>query len=219
MKKAVIFDLDGLLIDSEKISYQVFQKLIEPYEGFLDIDTYVKKYTGHSYKQNLENLIKTYALPLSIEEADQIAQPIAEKLLQQGVPLKSGVKELLEYLKTNSYSIVLATSSNRTRAQELLSNHEILDYFEDAVYGPEIKRGKPYPDIFLKAAQKAEALPENCLILEDSEAGIQAGASAQIPVICIPDMKEPSQKYKDMTVTVLPSLINVIEYLEQEAIH
>ena len=81
------------------------------------------------------------------------------------------------------------------------------------VVGPEVKRGKPFADVFLQAAEKLNEKPENCLVLEDSEAGIQAAYAAEIPVICIPDMKRPGKEYAEMTTDILGSLTEVIGYL------
>ena len=78
--------------------------------------------------------------------------------------------------------MVLATSSKRDRAVDILTRLGVVQYFDDMVFGTEIERGKPWPDIFLKAAEKAHAAPADCLVLEDSEAGIQAAHAAGIDV-------------------------------------
>lgn len=135
------------------------------------------------------------------------------KFLAQGVALKTGAKELLEYLKDKCFKIAIASSSTEDRALTILRQHNIIEYFDEFVFGHEVKKGKPNPDIFLKTCDKLSEKPEECLVLEDSEAGIQAAYSASIPVICIPDMKVPNQHYLDMTKTVLRSLKEVIYYL------
>ena len=134
-------------------------------------------------------------------------------MLAEGIDLKPGAKELLQYLKHNGYKMIVASSSVRARAINLLTQNGIVEYFDDFVFGPEVKRGKPNPDIFLKAAEKLDEAPENCLVLEDSEAGIQAAYAANIPVICIPDLKKPSEEYVQKTTAVLGALDEVIHYL------
>ena len=94
-----------------------------------------------------------------------------------------------------------------------MRQHNIVEYFDEFVFGNEVKKGKPNPDIFLKACDKISVNPEECLVLEDSESGIQSAYSANIPVICIPDMKVPNQYYLNMTKAVLSSLEEVIYYL------
>ena len=110
----------------------------------------------------------------------------------------------------------MASSSTKDRALFALVQHGIDGCFDEMVFGTEVEKGKPNPDIFLKACKKLKVDPEKCLVLEDSEAGIQASYSARIPVICIPDMKKPTIKYQSMTETILPSLLEVIFYLEKE---
>lgn len=100
------------------------------------------------------------------------------------------------------------------RAVGVLNQHGIADFFGHMVFGVEVKRGKPYPDIFVKAREYAEELPEKCFVPEDSEAGIQAACSAGIDVICILDMKVPGPEFSKMAVTQLPTLEDVIPWLE-----
>ena len=114
-------------------------------------------------------------------------------------------------------TVVLATSSKRDRAVDILTRLGVVQYFDDMVFGTEIERGKPYPDIFLKAAEKAHAAPADCLVLEDSEAGIRAAHAAGIDVICVPDMKTPAAEFQQMTAAVLKSLDDVQAWLTQPA--
>lgn len=216
MVRAVIFDLDGLLVNTEVTWHKVFNSILAPYGYEMSIAEYVKNYSGKTIVENITNTIKHYQLPIDCETG--IAQAILEEenYLKQGVDLKPGALELLQYLKKNQYKIVLGTSSKKERAVSILEFHDIKKYFDDIVCGYDVKRGKPYPDTFLVASERAQTPPEQCLVLEDSEAGIQAGFSAHIPVICIPDLKQPRQQYVDMTAAVLPSLLDVVEYLEKQ---
>ena len=103
---------------------------------------------------------------------------------------------------------------------ELFSEKELRSlledqYMDDIVYGFEVEHGKPAPDIFLKACEKLDVLPNEALVLEDSEAGIDSAYQAHIPVICIPDLKEPDEVHKERTACLLSSLDQVIEYIEK----
>ena len=118
-------------------------------------------------------------------------------------------KDKFEFMLLDSSGVVLATSSVRERAVEVLTRLGVVQYFDDMVFGTEIERGKPWPDIFLKAAEKAHAAPADCLVLEDSEAGIQAAHAAGIDVLCVPDMKMPAESYQQMTAAMLKSLDEV----------
>lgn len=215
MKKAAIFDLDGLLIDSEIITYHLYLDLLGAYGQSFTQEEYARTYSGKTAVGNMQDIVKTYQLPISVQEGlDDMAE--REKLyLEKGVALKPGARELLAYLKCNRYKILLASSSTRARAVGILEQNGIADYFDNMVFGVEIKNGKPHPDIFLKACEKSGEAPEACLVLEDSEAGIQAAHSAGIDVICIPDMKTPGEIFQAMAAEVLPSLHDVIDWLEQ----
>ena len=213
MIKAVIFDLDGLLIDSEIVSYKIYKEILNQFGHRFSIEEYAQNFSWKTEVKNVTNLIDTYNLPWTIDEGLDTVLKIENKLLEQGVDLKSGAKELLRYLKDKGFKIAIASSSTKDRALNILKQHNLIEYFDEFVFGHEVKNGKPNPDIFIKACEKISENPEGCLVLEDSEAGIQSAYSANIPVICIPDMKMPDKSYLDMTKAVLNSLEDVISYL------
>ena len=158
MKKAVIFDLDGLLIDSEVISHRLYDELLHRYGKSVTVAEYARDYSGKTGVANMTNVIARYNLPITVEEG--LTWEVArEKELLQDVQLKPGAAALLSWLKTEGVAVVLATSSVRERAVEVLTRLGVVQYFDDMVFGTEIERGKPWPDIFLKAAEKAHAAP------------------------------------------------------------
>ncbi|MBD5083799.1 MAG: HAD family phosphatase [Clostridiales bacterium] len=216
MIKAVIFDLDGLLVDTELIAYQIYKDILEKYGYQFTKEEYSQNYSGKSMTVNVPHVIETYQLPWTVEKGLEEVLRAEERLLTYGVELKPGARELLAFLKENQYKIAMASSSIRDRALNILRENGIVDYFGQFVFGKEVEKGKPYPDIFLKACEKLGERPENCLVLEDSEAGIQAANAAGIPVICVPDMKRPSQQLLDRATAVLDSLDQVIPYLSGE---
>lgn len=218
MVKAVIFDLDGLLIDSEVISYQLYQELLKKYGYSFTVGDYAQNYSGKTELGNMEAIVKNYQLPISVQEGLDYTLSREKEYFIKGVSLKSGARELLDYLMKNKYKIALASSSTKDRALYALVQHGIESYFDEMVFGTEVEKGKPNPDIFLKACEKVKVNPENCLVLEDSEAGIQASFSAGIPVICVPDIKKPTIEFQKMTEIILPSLWEVIFYLDEKAL-
>lgn len=128
--------------------------------------------------------------------------------------MKEGLAELLTYLKAHDYKTVVATSSTRDRVDRILAQTGLIDYFDGSVCGDEVERGKPDPDIFLKACRKADVPPAQALVLEDSETGIEAAHSAGIPVICVPDMKYPAEEFAKKTYGIAESLSQVLAMLQ-----
>lgn len=217
MIDTIIFDLDGLLIDTEIVSYKIYKKILENYGHEFSIQEYSKNFSGKTEKINVQFLIDYYHLPLNFNECMNTVIKIENEYIRKGVNLKKGAKELLNYLKANNYKMAIASSSTKERALNILDSHNITNYFDDFVFAHDVSKGKPNPDIFLKACDKLKSKPNECIVLEDSEAGIEASFDANIPVICIPDMKTPNTAYLNKTLCVLDSLFDVMQYLKDNA--
>ena len=213
---AVIFDLDGLLADTEIISLKVYQELLKDFGIPFTEETYSREYSGHREEENVQRFLDTYDLPWNFDQTLDKVYELEAQILAKGVNLKKGAKNLLTYLQKEGIPIALATSSVESRAKMILDSNGILSLFDHLVFAKDVKRSKPYPDIFLKACSDLNVLPENCLVLEDSEAGIEAASRAGIPVICIPDLKIPAQSFLNKTEQVFQDLDAVRDYLESK---
>ena len=212
--KAIIFDFDGLLADTEIISFKVYQKLLADYGFSFSKEEYAKHYSGKTEAANVARLIDTYHLPWAQQEGfDQVVE-IEKRFITEGVELKQGAKQLLAYLKNKGLKAALATSSTKDRAMDILQKHEIHQFFDAFVFSEDVQRSKPDPEVFLKACEKLDIAHDEAIVLEDSENGILAAWQAQIPVICIPDMKKPAQSFLDKTLAAANTLEDVIDYLE-----
>lgn len=214
--EAVIFDLDGLLADTEIISLKVYQELLRYFGIPFTEETYSRDYSGHREEENVQRFLDTYDLPWNFDQTLDKVYELEAQILAKGVNLKKGAKNLLTYLQKEGIPIALATSSVESRAKMILDSNGILSLFDHLVFAKDVKRSKPYPDIFLKACSDLNVLPENCLVLEDSEAGIEAASRAGIPVICIPDLKIPAQFFLNKTEQVFQDLDAVRDYLESK---
>lgn len=215
MIKAVIFDLDGLLLDSEIVAFKVYEKLGKRFGFEITLPDFMQNICGQPLRRNVAYVNERFQLPWELEEAVEEVLRIEKQILDDGVDMMPGARELLVFLKENGYKTAVASSSARERSMRLLEHHDLVKFFDDFVFGPEVERGKPNPDIFLKAAEKLGVQSENCLVLEDSQAGIQAAYSAGMRVICIPDLKYPTEEYVQMATAVKESLFDVIEYLKE----
>lgn len=213
---AVIFDLDGLLADTEIISLKVYQELLKDFGIPFTEETYSREYSGHREEENVQRFLDTYDLPWNFDQTLEKVYELEARILAKGVNLKKGAKNLLAFLQREGIPIALATSSIESRARMILDSNDILSLFDHLVFAKDVKRSKPYPDIFLKACRDLNVLPENCLVLEDSEAGIEAAYRAGIPVICIPDLKIPAQSFLNKTEQVFQDLDAVRDYLESK---
>ena len=164
----------------------------------------------------MRKAVETFGLPFRVEEGLEKIFAMEREYVERGVALKPGADKLLTYLRQKQYKILLATSSTKDRALTILMKNGIEQFFDHMVFGYEVEMGKPWPDIFLKACEKAQEKPENCLVLEDSEAGEQAACAAGIPVICIPDMKRPGEEILQGAVGVMESLEHVEDFLKEQ---
>ena len=214
MIKAIIFDMDGLMIDSERVTFECYQERLKDMNLTMDEEFY-KTLLGKPIKGIYQRFYDVYGNDFPIENVIQdVHQLMAERFETEGVPVKKGLVELLHYLKDNNYKTIVATSSNRDRVDKILSQAKITEFFDDSICGDEVTKGKPNPEVFLKSCQKLGVNVDEAIVLEDSEAGIQASYDANIKVICIPDMKYPEKQYEEKTFKSLKDLTEVTVYLK-----
>lgn len=156
-----------------------------------------------------------YDPEMDYEEIIKARQVFMEEELEAGIECKKGLLELLQFLKENGYKIALATSTPRDRANRMLEQTDTKKYFDGFAFGDTIEKGKPEPDIFLKAAEEVQTEPERCLVLEDSRNGIWAGKRAGCFVIMIPDLVPATEEIDQILNAKLTDLTEVIDWLKQ----
>lgn len=214
MIKAIIFDMDGLMIDSERVTFECYQERLKDMNLTMDEEFY-KTLLGKPIKGIYQRFYDVYGNDFPIQNVIQdVHQLMAERFETEGVPVKKGLVKLLHYLKDNNYKTIVATSSNRDRVDKILAQAKITEFFDDSICGDEVTKGKPNPEVFLKSCQKLGVNVDEAIVLEDSEAGIQASYDANIKVICIPDMKYPEKQYEEKTFKILKDLTEVTVYLK-----
>lgn len=216
MKKAVIFDMDGLMIDSERVTYNEYVKKLEQLGHYDFTEELYRNCLGKNKQGICQVFIDHYGEDFPMTEVWDDVHVWIDESLRQYVPKKKGLVELLEYLKANNYKTIVATSSGRTRVDEILKNADLTKYFDDTICGDEVTHGKPHPEIFLTACQKLDVKPDEALVLEDSEAGILAAYDGHIDVICVPDMKYPEPQFVEKVTKIVDSLDEVIDYLKAQ---
>lgn len=185
--KAVIFDLDGTLIDSMWIWKQIDINFLEE-RGHVLPDDLQKNIEGMSFSETALYFKKRFNLPEDIDKIKEIWIEMAKGLYSEEIKLKKGIKELLDILKDKGIKIGIGTSNSRELAEEVLRKNEVLDYFEVLVTSCDVKKGKPEPDVFIKVAELMGVEVEECLVFEDTHAGVLAGKAAGMAVIAIYDV-------------------------------
>ncbi|EMF0277109.1 MULTISPECIES: HAD family hydrolase [Enterococcus] len=215
--KAVIFDMDGLLFDTEIVYYEASQMVADQMGFPYDKELYLK-YLGVSDEEVWANYHQIFA-SFGKNNVQKFINDAYEETIRRfslgAVQLKPGVIELLDFLEEHRIPKVVASSNQRHIIELLLEKNQLTNYFETIVSAENVKRAKPDPEIFLLAHEYLGTKKQETLVLEDSKNGILAAASAEIPVIMIPDLLAPSEELQQKTLAVLSSLHEVPGYLKK----
>lgn len=191
--KSVIFDMDGVIFDTEKVYLDVWSNVFENY-GYKMTKEIYSSVLGTGRENVKKVFLQQFGNELPIEVMYKEKDENLAKAIDAGVPLKDGAVEILIYLKKNNYKIALATSATKERALKQLREANIESFFDVIVCRDEVKETKPNPEIFLKVAEKLMRTPEECIVIEDSKAGIIAARKAGMIGIHIVDLKEADEE-------------------------
>ena len=214
MVKAVNFDVDGTLLNTERIYMQAWKEA-GAQAGF-DVPQDVLLRTRAIHKADAIQIFQEALGPtFDYEALHPVRTAISEALIAQSTDLLlPGVKEALEALKAKGYPMAVASSTGYEKTAAHLEHAGLLHYFDAVVGGDMVERGKPNPDIFLKAAQLLGIAPEDCLVVGDTPADIKAATAAGMPRILIPDCVTPDETIRAMSNHVLDSMHQLVGILE-----
>jgi HAD superfamily hydrolase (TIGR01509 family) len=212
---AGIFDLDGVLADSEPWWNQIDAKLLAEH-GVSYRGEYHRNVLGVSYRLAVEFYKNAFHISASVEELMRRRGEIATDFFANRVGLFASAKTTLEQLREMKLHLAVATSSVSASARPLLDRTGIRSLFTVVVTGDEVQQGKPHPDIYLRAAKKLGISPEACLVIEDALAGIAAGKAANMRVAAIPDRRfvDPREYEKEANY-VLGSLSEIPDLIRR----
>ena len=188
-KKAVIFDMDGVIFDTERVYLEIWQSVFEKY-GYKMTKELYSTVMGTGRKNVIKTVLENFGDDLPIEKMyEEKDNQLFYIIENQGIPLKKGVKELFSMLKEKNYKIALATSAKRDRVEKQIKDKWLKESFDAIVCGDDVEKGKPSPDIFLKAAKEIDVEAKDCFVVEDSPAGIKAAFSGGMKGIHVEDLK------------------------------
>lgn len=207
--KGAIFDMDGVLFDTERLYQETWQELAKE-RGIRLEDSFLRAISGTNGIY-MEQVIERY---YQVSDGSVIVEECMKRMkekLEICVPLKTGVCEILEYFHGIGVRLAVASSSSVRQIESNLTNSGIRNYFSELVSGEEVTHGKPSPDIFILAAEKIGCRPEECLVFEDSENGIKAGYLAGCFTIMIPDLIKPGGQIKALCSKIYTDFLKLCE--------
>lgn len=202
--KGAIFDMDGVLFDTEKIFQKIWHEIAAEY-GVVLSEGFARDITGSSGPYMCRIIERYYGVPDGNVIIEECRKRIRQSLKKE-VPKKPGVEEILEYFRSEGVKIAVASSSTKEQIESNLKIAGIRRYFDAITSGKEVVYGKPAPDIFLLAAKRIDCDPKDCYVFEDSENGIRAGVAAGCRTIMVPDLIEPTEEIRKICYGVYENL-------------
>ena len=211
MIKAVIFDMDGVISDTQKLHAQVDSQILSEYEIIISPDELSDRFAGVRNEDYFDVLLREKGQPYDLKA---ILKDKWERILKltDSIEAIPGAINLLKLLSENKLLLALASSSNTQYVMTVLNKLKITKYFSAIITGDMVTNGKPYPEVFLLAASKMNVSPEDCLVIEDGKSGMEAAKKAGMK--CIGLVNNLSEKYPtDNLVTSLEEV--TLEYLNK----
>jgi HAD superfamily hydrolase (TIGR01509 family) len=213
--KLVIFDMDGLLFDTEWPSYRALKQIVESKGYPFSLENY-KQLIGLQGSKSQAVLKSMYGSDFEVERVIEEYHLRFKGILEtEGISVKAGAETLLQALDDRGIKKCIASSSTRKTIDYYLKMTKLESYFDFYISGNEVKKGKPHPDIFLEACMRANETPEFSIVLEDSLNGLKAAHAAKVRCILVPDLIDPTDEMKEKAYTVVQDLEQVIPLVDE----
>lgn len=206
--KAVIFDMDGVIIDSEPIHFEVDMQTMKDLGCNISVEE-LEKYVGTTNKYMFADIKKNYNIRKSVEEIINYRVEMAEnKVMQSELEPIEGIRELLIDLKNKSIPAAIASSSPRDFIDIVVSKFKLQEYFKYITSGEEVENGKPAPDVYIETAKKLGIFPKECTVIEDSKNGVLAAKAAGMKCIGFQNINSGNQDLS-MADNIVKSILEI----------
>lgn len=216
MVKAVVFDMDGVLFDTEKLTAESWEKAGEAL-GCSNVMSVISQFLGLNSVYQEKRFHELFGEDFPYEEFIEYGRKYsADYIAEHGIPVKPGVFELLDYLKGNGYLVAAASSTRYATVTRHFEDVGITGYFHKIIGGDLVEKSKPDPEIYLQAASALGVAPQDCMALEDSPNGLTSAYHAGMKTVMVPDTIQPTPELREMLFACVPSLHDVIPLLEEQ---
>lgn len=213
--KAIIFDMDGVLFDTERLCMDSWIAVARE-NGIPDMEAFFPRCIGRNQTDTAALFREFYGESYDYEQfRQQASEKFHEDIVQKGMPVKKGVREILEFLRQRKYRIGLASSSSRPSVEEHLERTGLREYFQSLTTGDMVEHSKPQPDIYRMACESMGVDPQEAMAIEDSPNGIRAAYSAGMIPIMVPDLIEPDQEMQEKSMLICRDLLEVMAFLDK----
>lgn len=211
--KAIVFDMDGILFDTERVGDQAWRQAAEEMQ-FAEIDAAIEDCRGLN-RADTRAFFEAHFPHVNYPVFHKRNHEIMAELLADGMPIKTGAIELLQWLQDEKWRVALATSTGRESTMHHLESAQMPQYFDQIITGEQVQHGKPDPEIYAKACAAIGACPATTYAVEDSPNGIRSAAAAGLRVIMVPDLVPVSAEQMPFLTSVQPDLLEVMQWLKQ----
>jgi HAD superfamily hydrolase (TIGR01509 family) len=215
--KAVIFDMDGVIFDTENLFLNCWREIAAE-QGMANIDEVYRRVIGVKAAVSKAVFLEAYGADFAYDELNKRARTMFYAITErEGMPMKAGVVPLLDYLAGAGFALGLASSTPAKTVKRQLDGSGLLGYFQAVVGGDMVENSKPAPDIFLAACERIAAAPAETYAVEDSYNGVRSAHAAGMKVIMVPDIVPPDEEMRGLAGWIFPSLHELLDFFQKNA--